>query len=104
MGSPFRTVLAVGASPDPRSPGAPPARATRPGSPLPRAWAETPNSGSVSSITTALPSDTDLTLPTRPASLTTGWSTRTPSLEPLLIWKVWYQELGERAITRAGTG
>ena len=64
-------------------------------------FADTPNSGSVSSITTALPSDTSLTLPTRPAPLTTGWSTRTPSLEPLLIWKVWYQELGERAITRA---
>ena len=102
--SPLRTSLAFGTSSNRRSPGAPTAGPTLPGSPLSSAWAETPNSGSVSSITTALPSETDLTLPTRPAPLITGWSTATPSLEPLLIWNVWYQELGERAITRAWTG
>ena len=37
-----------------------------------------------------------LTLPTSPSPLITGWSTRTPSLEPLLICSVWYQVLGER--------
>src|SRR3954463_11714518 len=104
MLSPGLTSLAFGTSSNRRSPGAPAAGPTLPGSPLSSACAETPNSGSVSSITDALPSDTDLTLPTRPALLTTGWSTRTPSLEPLLIWNVLYQELGERAITRASTG
>ena len=67
-----------------------------PGSPRRGASAETPKSWSVSSITTALPSETDLTLPTRPWPLTTGSSTATPSLEPLLIVTVWYQVLGER--------
>ena len=66
--------------------------------------AETPNSWSVSSITIALPSETDLTLPTSPSPLITGWSGRTPSLEPLLISTVEYQVLGERAKTRAITG
>ena len=102
--SPRRTSLAFGTSSKRRSPAAPTAGLTLPGSPLSSARAETPNSGSVSSITTALPSETSLILPTSPALLTTGWLTRTPSLEPLLIWNVWYQELGERAITRAVTG
>ena len=44
----------------------------------------------------ALPSETDLTFPTSPAPLTTGSSTLTPSLEPLLIFTCWYQVLGER--------
>jgi hypothetical protein len=67
-----------------------------PGSPRLGASAETPKSWSVSSITTALPSETDLTLPIRPCPLTTGSSTATPSLEPLLMIAVWYQVLGER--------
>ena len=63
------------------------------------AWAaraETPKSESESSMTTALPSETVLTLPTRPLPLITGWLTATPSLEPLLISIVEYQVEFER--------
>ena len=42
-----------------------------------------------------------VTLPTRPPAAITGWSTRTPSLEPLSIFTLEYQTVGERAITRA---
>ena len=102
--SPFLTSLPCGTSSSSRSPGAPTAGSIEPGSPERAALAETPNSWSVSSITIALPSETDLTLPTRPSPLTTGWSGLTPSLEPLLISTVEYQVLGERAKTRAITG
>ena len=76
----------------------------QPGSPEPAAIAETPKSWSVSSVTTALPSETERTLPTSPCPLTTGWPTSTPSLEPLLISTVEYQVDGERAKTLRGHG
>ena len=63
---------------------------------LPWRSADTPKSVSVSSITTALPSETVLTLPTSPLPLITGWLARTPSLEPLLILIVEYQDEFER--------
>ena len=105
MRSPSRTFLAEGTrskSSSLRRAGDRAARcpAGRPGS----ARAETPKSASESSITTALPSDTVLTLPTRPLSLITGWSARTPSLEPLLISIVEYHVEYERENTWAVTG
>ena len=45
-----------------------------------------------------------MTLPIRPSPLTTGWSTRTPSDEPLSMLIVAYQTVGEWPITRAVTG
>ena len=65
--------------------------------------AETPESPSVMSRTCERPPATRRTRPTRPAPLTTGSPSRTPSLEPLLIVTVEYQTVGERPNTRAVT-
>ena len=65
------------------------------------------------SVTCAVPPVTLVTLPARPPTsppsgslpaAITGWSTFTPSLEPLSIVMLEYQTFGERAITRAATG
>src|SRR3712207_2204953 len=93
--SPVRTILPRGTRSNRRSP--PTAGATVPGSRDFAVTAETPKSWSVSSVTTALPEDTDFTRPTSPAPLRTGWSFLTPSEEPLLITTVEYQVLGERS-------
>ena len=94
--SPLRTSLASGTRSSSRSPGEPATGRIEPGWLAWAASAETPKSASESSITTALPSETVLTLPTRPLPLMTGWLTATPSLEPLLISIVEYHDEFER--------
>ena len=96
MRSPSRTFLACGTRSKSSSLREPVIGSAMPGWSALSARAETPKSASESSMTTALPSDTVLTLPTRPLSLITGWSARTPSLEPLLISIVEYQVEYER--------
>ena len=73
--SPLRTCLASGTRSSSRSPGEPATGRIEPGWSACAASAETPKSESESSITTALPSETVLTLPTRPLPLITGWLT-----------------------------
>ena len=51
-----------------------------------------------------VPPVTFVTRPARPPAAITGWFTRTPSPEPLSIFTLEYQTVGERAITRADTG
>jgi dTDP-glucose 4,6-dehydratase len=78
-------------------------RFTRPLAPSGTSCAETPLVWSVISVTRAASGATSDTRPTRPAPLTTGWSTRRPWSEPLSIVIAEYQTVGERPITRAGT-
>ena len=73
--SPVRTSFASGTRSNSRSPGEPATGRIGPGWSACAASAETPKSVSESSITTALPSETVLTLPTRPLPLMTGWLT-----------------------------
>ena len=56
------------------------------------------------SATVALPPVVEMTLPTRPSAVTTGWSASMPSLLPRSIWIVEYQTVGDWLITRAVTG
>ena len=44
------------------------------------------------------------TRPARPPAAITGWSLRTPSSDPLSIFTLEYQTVGDLAITRAVTG
>ena len=57
---------------------------------------------SVRSVTCAAPLNTAVTRPMSASSLSTGWPTRTPSLEPLSMRAVAYQSVGEVPMTRAG--
>jgi hypothetical protein len=77
---------------------------TMPLAPSGTIWAETALEASVISVTSAVPPVTLVTLPASPPEAITGWSTRTPSLEPRSIFTVEYQTVGERAITRPVTG
>ena len=96
-----------------RSRGSPTSGRTTPAAPAGITWAPTPIDASVISVTSAVPPVTFETLPARPPSVglesseaaaITGWSSSTPSLEPLSILMLEYQTFGERAITRAVTG
>src|SRR5215204_2802704 len=96
-----------------RSRGLPTAGRTTPVAPDGITWAATPIEASVIRVTSAVPLLTLVTLPARPptspasgslAAASTGWSSFTPSLEPLSILMLEYQTVGERAITRAPTG
>src|SRR3954469_3793673 len=87
-----------------RSPGAPRAGVTLPGS---RDWLVMPaaaKSLSVISVATASPEVTASTRPTRPSGLITGSPRWTSSSVPLLIVTREYQALGECTNTRASTG
>src|SRR5215207_9663595 len=96
-----------------RSRGLPTAGRTTPVAPDGITWAATPIEASVIRVTSAVPLLTLVTLPARPPTspasgslpaASTGWSSFTPSLEPLSILMLEYQTVGERAITRAATG
>ena len=71
-------------------------------------WAETNDLSLVISVTTAKPEPTFVTLPIRPAVLSsapiTGCLTLIPSLEPWSIVIVLFQTLGELLMTVALTG
>jgi hypothetical protein len=94
--SPLRISFAFGTRSSRRSPGEPVTGRIEPGWSASAASAAAPNSASLSSITTALPSETVLTLPTSPLPLITGWLIWTPSLEPLLISIVEYHDEFDR--------
>ena len=59
---------------------------------------------SVTSVTIDVPGDTQVTLPTSPAPLTTAWLTCTPADVPLSIVTCVNHRLGSWPMTRADTG
>ena len=87
-----------------RSFGFPTVAFTSPFGPSGTICADTPLVWSVIIVTRAASGATSDMRPTRPAPLTTGWSSRTPWSEPLSIVIVEYHTVGERPITRARHG
>jgi hypothetical protein len=77
---------------------------TTPVTPSGNTCAETPLWPSVISRTWAVPDVTLVVFPISPPAAITGWSMRSPSLDPLSIVRLEYQTVDERAITRAVTG
>jgi hypothetical protein len=57
--------------------------------------AETALEASVIRVTSLVPPVTRVTLPTRPPAAITGWFSSTPSPDPLSIFTVEYQMVGE---------
>jgi hypothetical protein len=58
-------------------------------------WAGTLLDASVISVTSLVPPVTLVTLPARPPAAITGWFSSTPSPDPLSIFTVEYQTVGE---------
>ena len=91
------------------SDGSPTVGFTIPAAPSGITCADTALDSSVISVTVAVPPETDVTLPASPPppsppGAITGMSSSIPAPEPLSIWTLDCQLVGERAITRAVTG